>query len=111
VLVLLLAVGGFIASNRRARDDDEALRAELAAANRALAMARAEDKGWERSLLEAAAIEAFAQRSPAEVRDLQLVQVVDNPGTEDDQAVFRIVTDHGFEYLHLDRHGDAWVPR
>jgi hypothetical protein len=37
--------------------------------------------------------------------------VVDKPGTEEDQAVFRVVTDHGSEYLHLDRHGDTWVPR
>ena len=47
----------------------------------------------------------------AECGDLQLVQVVDKPGTEDDQAVFRVVTDHGSEHLHLDRHGDTWVPR
>jgi type II secretory pathway pseudopilin PulG len=111
VVVLVLVVGGYIASERRDRADDEALQVELEAANRALAMARATDKGWERSLLEAAARDAFADRSPAEVRELQLVQVVDKPGTEDDQAVFRVVTDHGEEYLHLDRHGDAWVPR
>ncbi len=54
---------------------------------------------------------AFAERSEAEIRDLQLVQVVDKPGTEDDQAVFRVVTDHGSEHLHLDRHGDTWVAR
>ena len=74
-------------------------------------LAHAQDTGWERSLLEEAARTAFADRSPAEVRELQLVQVVDKPGTEDDQAVFRVVTDHGAEYLHLDRHGDAWVAR
>jgi type II secretory pathway pseudopilin PulG len=110
-ILLVLIVGGYIASTRRARDDDAALRQELEAANRALAMAHADDKGWERSLLEAAAREAFAERSAADVRDLQLMQVVDKPGTEDDQAVFRVVTDHGAEFLHLDRHGDAWVPR
>ena len=69
------------------------------------------DKGWERSLLEDAAKAAFAERSTAAVRELQLVQVVDKPGTEDDQAVFRVITDHGSEILHLDRHGDAWVPQ
>jgi hypothetical protein len=111
VLVAVLIVGGYVATGRRARADEAALRAELEAANRALAIAHAQDKGWERSLLEEAARTAFADRSPAEVRELQLVQVVDKPGTEDDQAVFRVVTDHGAEYLHLDRHGDAWVPR
>jgi uncharacterized protein (UPF0333 family) len=111
VVLFVLIVGGYIASRRRAQQDEPSLKQELEAANRAQAMAHVDDKGWERSLLEAAAREAFAERSAADVRDLQLVQVVDNPGTEHDQAVFRVVTDHGAEYLHLDRHGDAWVPR
>jgi type II secretory pathway pseudopilin PulG len=111
LLVILLAVGGVIANRRRERSDEPALRAELEAANEALALARASDKGWERSLLEEACRAAFAERSGAEIRDLQLVQVVDKPGTEDDQAVFRVVTDHGSEHLHLDRRGDSWVAR
>jgi hypothetical protein len=111
LLVILLAVGGLIAVRRRERADEPALRAELEAANEALALARASDKGWERSLLEAACRAAFAERSGAEIRDLQLVQVVDKPGTEEDQAVFRVVTDHGSEHLHLDRRGDSWVAR
>jgi uncharacterized membrane protein YccC len=110
-ILLLLIVGGIVASSRRNRRDEPALREELEAANRALALAHADDKGWERSLLEEAATAAFADRSGAGVRELQLVQVVDRPGTEEDQAVFRIVTDHGSEYLHLDRHGDRWVAR
>jgi type II secretory pathway pseudopilin PulG len=111
LVIVLLVVGGIIASGRRQRADDPALRAELEAANQALALARASDRGWERSLLEEAVHAAFAQRSAAEIRDLQLVQVVDKPGTEEDQAVFRVITDHGSEYLHLDRHGDTWVAR
>jgi hypothetical protein len=111
LLVVVLAVGGIVASGRRHRADDPALRAELEAANEALALARATDKGWERSLLEEAVRAAFAQRSNAEIRELLLVQVVDKPGTEEDQAVFRVVTDHGSEHLHLDRHGDTWVAR
>jgi predicted lysophospholipase L1 biosynthesis ABC-type transport system permease subunit len=111
LLVVVLVIGGIVASGRRQRADDPALRTELEAVNEALALARATDKGWERSLLEEAVRAAFAQRSDAEIRELQLVQVVDKPGTEDDQAVFRIVTDHGSEHLHLDRHGDTWVAR
>jgi hypothetical protein len=111
LLVVVLAVGGIVVSGRRQRADDPALRTELEAANEALALARATDKGWERSLLEEAVRAAFAQRSNAEIRELQLVQVVDKPGTEEDQAVFRVVTDHGSEHLHLDRHGDTWVAR
>jgi type II secretory pathway pseudopilin PulG len=111
LLIILLAVGGVVASGRRERADEPAARAELEAANEALALARASDKGWERSLLEAACRAAFAERSAAEIRELQLVQVVDKPGTEDDQAVFRVVTEHGSEHLHLDRRGDTWVAR
>jgi hypothetical protein len=111
LLVLLLGIGGYVASGRRQRADRAARERELEVANEALALARASDKGWERALLDEACRAAFADRSAAEIRELQLVQVVDKPGTEEDQAVFRVVTDHGSEYLHLDRHGDAWVPR
>ena len=111
LLIAVLGVGGFVASGRRARGDEAASRAELEAANQALALARAQDRGWERSLLEEACRAAFAERSPAEIRELELVQVVDKPGTDEDQAVYRIVTEHGSEYLHLDRRGDTWVAR
>ncbi len=111
VLVLLLIAGGLVANARRYREEGTELHTELEAANRALALAHADDKGWDRTLLERAAQEAFAERSAALVTDLQLVQVVDRPGIEDDQAVFRVVTDHGEEYLHLERHGEAWLPR
>jgi hypothetical protein len=111
LLMVVLAVGGYVATGRRARARESTLQAELEAANQALATAHAQDKGWERSRLEAAARAIFAERSAAEVRELQLVQVVDKPGTEDDQAVFRVITDHGSEHLHLRRRGDDWLPR
>jgi hypothetical protein len=111
LLIVVLVAGGIVATGRRQRADDPALRAELETANEALALARATDKGWERSLLEEACRTAFAERSAADIRELQLVQVVDKPGTEEDQAVFRVITDHGSEHLHLDRHGDTWVAR
>ena len=109
VLIVLLVIGGLIASGRRRQSDEAALRAELVTANEALADAHAQDKGWDRAGLEQAAREAFARRSQGDVRDLHLVQVVDRPGTEEDQAVFRVVTDHGSEYVHLHRRGDRWV--
>jgi type II secretory pathway pseudopilin PulG len=111
VVLAVLVAGGLVITRRRARDHAGAARSDLEAANEALASAHAEDKGWHRERLEGAAREAFAQRSGAVVRELQLVQVVDRPGTEDDQAVFRVITDHGSEYLHLDRRGDDWVAR
>jgi hypothetical protein len=108
-LLIVLVVGGIIVTGRRRRADDGALDAELAAANEALAQARAQDKGWERAGLERAALDAFARRSQAPVRALHLVQVVDRPGTEDDQAVFRVVTQDGAQHVHLLRRGDGWL--
>jgi type II secretory pathway pseudopilin PulG len=107
-LLLLLFVGGLIANARRARAEDPELRATLREADQALALARAEDRGWDRAALEAAAREVFAARSPIEPRELQLVKVVDRPGTEDDQCLFRVVTDAGSEEILLTRSGGAW---
>jgi type II secretory pathway pseudopilin PulG len=109
LLVILLAVGGIIASQRRARSGEDELLVAVREADQALALARAGDRGWERGVLEAAAREAFAARSPAEVRELMLVQVVDRPGTEEDQALFRVITDVGSEEILLVRHGDDWT--
>ena len=109
VVLLALILGGIYITGRRAKDEAGRLRAQLEEANRALALAHAQDKGWERTHLEHAARAAFAERSPVEIRELNLVQVVDRPGTEEDQAVFQVVTDHGAEYLHLGRRGDTWV--
>jgi type II secretory pathway pseudopilin PulG len=111
VLLALLVFGGLGASARRRRLDAARLRTELEEANRALALARAQDRGWERSGLEAAARGAFAARSALPIRELQLVQVVDRPGTEEDRAVFRVLTDDGPDEVELVRHGDAWRPR
>ena len=108
LLVILLVVGGLIANGRRARSQEDELRVAVREADQALALARAGDRGWHRDVLEAAAREAFAARSPAEVRELLLMQVVDRPGTEEDQALFRVVTDAGSEEILLVRHGDTW---
>ena len=110
VVFLLLIVGGFIANARRLRGEEAQLRATLQEADRALALARAEDRGWDREVLELACRAAFAARSPVEPRELLLVKVVDRPGTEEDQALFRVVTEAGSEDILLMREGDAWVP-
>ena len=109
VILLLLIVGGLVANGRRLRAEDAHLRQILQEADRALAAARAVDRGWDRPALEESARAAFAARSPAEVRELLLIQVVDRPGTEEDQALFRVVTDAGSEEILLVREGDAWV--
>jgi hypothetical protein len=111
VVLLLLAAGGAIATARRAKSRDADLRAQLGAADQALAAAHAEDKGWERTHLEQAARAAFAEaHGNVEVRELRLVQVVDRPGTDEDQAVFRVVTDRGEHTIVLGRRDGAWTP-
>jgi hypothetical protein len=107
VLALVLFVGGLVITGRRRDALGAQLRDRIEAADAALAEARAQDKGWERATIEAAARAAVA---PAEVRELQLVQVVDRPGTEADQAVFRVVgTDGAERTVTLGRRDGAWV--
>ena len=109
VILAVLVVGGGIASARRARADEPELHARLQEADRHLAAARAQDRGWERSTMEVAVRQAFAERSPAEPRELLLLQVLDRPGTDDDEAVFRVVTDAGAEDVRLVRRAGDWV--
>jgi type II secretory pathway pseudopilin PulG len=103
--VLVVFVGSRIA-RRRAAARDEQLRARLAAANDALAHAHAADKGWDRALLEAACREVVG---PAD--ELRLVQVIDRPGTDEDEAVFEAVRDGQPRQVMLKRTGDTWVAR
>ncbi|MFL5821023.1 MAG: hypothetical protein ACJ76S_10130 [Solirubrobacteraceae bacterium] len=111
-VVVLLAIGGAVANARR-RPSRPELEASVEEANRALAAARAADKGWEPRALEAAARRAFeATRPGAEVRGQYLVAVLDRPGTDEDQAVFRFVTADGREArVTLGRSGGEWVAR
>ncbi|HVE68958.1 MAG TPA: hypothetical protein VNB64_10300 [Solirubrobacteraceae bacterium] len=109
-VLALLALGGMLANARRRRALEPRLEASLDEVNRGLAEAHAQDKGWERGALEAAALRAFAERRPGEeVRDHVLVQVIDRPGTDEDKAVFRLRTDGGTAYLTMGRRDGAWV--
>jgi hypothetical protein len=107
VLAVLLFAGGLYASGRRRDKLADGLLARIEAADAALADARAQDRGWERTTIEAAARAAVA---PQEVRELHLVQVIDKPGTDADQAVFRVVGADGAEStVTLGRRDGAWV--
>jgi hypothetical protein len=107
-LLVVLAVGGAIAQRRRLGRREGTFQAQLQQVNRDLAAARAEDRGWERSALEEAARRVYAeQREGADPSTLELVQVIDRPGTDEDKAVFR-VGDSG-ERLTLGRRDGEWV--
>jgi hypothetical protein len=109
-LIVLLFVLGSLGNARRRRGLEAGLQTQLEEANAALAAARAEDRGWERANLEAAARAAHGRAHPgADIRELNLIQVVDRPGTEEDQARFRVVDAHGEHEVLLGRRGDEWV--
>ncbi len=112
LLIVALAVGGSIATARRSEAGAGDLRARLAEADHRLAEAHAEDRGWHRETLEAAAREAFLAAHPAEeLADLVLVQVIDHPGTDDDEAVFEASTATGATHeVRLGRDQGAWIP-
>ena len=109
IAVVLLAIGGMFVVARRRRAGEAGFDASLDEVNRQLAAAHAQDKGWEPSALNAAARRAFAeQRVADEVREEALIAVVDRPGTDEDRAVFRFVTDAGTFLLTLGRAGGEW---
>jgi hypothetical protein len=109
LLVILLSIGGMIVVARRREAGEAGFEASLDEVNQQLAAAHAQDKGWEPSALNAAARRSFAeQRVADEVREEALVAVIDRPGTDEDRAVFRFVTDAGTFLLTLGRAGGEW---
>jgi hypothetical protein len=111
-LATVLFVGGFVAAGRRQRARAADLAAKVEAADQALAAARAGDRGWDIAVLQAAARAAFASRADGREPDqLHLVQVIDRPGTDADEAVFRAVAGHREEDVVLGREGGQWVAR
>jgi len=107
VVLALLAAGGAYARRRQLEATQGRFDANLEQVNRDLAVAHAEDRGWERSALEDAARRAYAgERDGAEPGEIVLTQVVDRPGTDDDKAVFRVGAD---ERLTLGRRAGEWV--
>src|SRR4051794_11187725 len=108
-VLVLLPAGGYAVNTRRIRARDARLDERLARADAALAQAYAQDKGWERAGLEAAARREWEARRPdVPLRELHLVEVLDRPGTEADLAVFRALGETGPERFVLGRRGGAW---
>ena len=105
VVLLLLAVGGVIARRMFNRRTEADFSAQLEQANHDLAEAAALDRGWDRETLEAAARRCYAEKEGAEPPELLLVEVLDRPGTEEDEAIFRV----GQRLLRLGRREGGWV--
>jgi len=111
VLVLLLFAGGVLGAARRARDSESALQSQLERVNQDLALAHAQDKGWDRATMESAARDAHAAAGGGDIEELSLVQVVDLPGTDADEAVFRVLSGGIESQVTLGRRDGAWVAR
>jgi hypothetical protein len=109
-VLVVLAIGGAIARRAQLARTRGAFDASLHRANHDLAQAAASDRGWNREAMEAAARRAFSDQHGAEPQSLELVEVLDRPGTDEDQAMFRAAHgDHEHDIL-LGRRGDEWGP-
>src|SRR5436190_8836565 len=89
-VLLILIVGGVLARRRQLARSRPAFERALAQVDHDLAAAAASDRGWDREHLEAAARRISAEQFGAEPEALTLVEVIDRPGTEADQAVFDV---------------------
>jgi len=108
-VLLVLFLGGLVANERVRRAQASRLKEQLREADRALAAARAEDRGWDRVALETAAREAFVAGGGGEIEELLLVRVVDRPGIDEDVAVFRVICAGAPTEITLGRREGAWV--
>ena len=88
IVLAVLAIGGVIARSRQLARSRPAFERALAHVDQDLAAAAASDRGWDRAHLEAAARRICAEQFGAEPEELTLIEVIDRPGTDDDQAVF-----------------------
>lgn len=105
-VLALLALGGAVARARQLERSRPAFEASLEQVNRDLAAAAAQDRGWDRATLEDAARRIYAAQRGSEPTELVLVEVLDRPGTDADQAIFRV--DAG-QWLTLGRRDGQWV--
>lgn len=110
LLLIALAVGGVIARNRQLERTRGRFDEHLAQVNQDLAAAHAADRGWAREALDEAARAAWTQVRPGEEPgDFTLVQIVDNPGTDEDKAIYEVAAGSHTHRLTLGRRDGAWV--
>ena len=111
-LLVLLILGGVVGSGRVARRQEARLRAAVEQADRELAAARAGDNGWDPEQMEPAVRAAWqgGHHAGEPIARLYLVQVLDRPGTDADEAVYRVVGEGGHEHdVVLTRAGGTWT--
>jgi hypothetical protein len=109
VVLVILVVGGVIARNRQLAKSRPAFERALAQVDRDLAAAAASDRGWDRAHLEASARRICAEQFGAEPDEMTLVEVIDKPGTDEDQAVFDVSAAGERHRVVLGRRDGDWV--
>jgi hypothetical protein len=109
VVLAVLIVGGYFARKRQLARSRPAFERALAQVDQDLAAAAASDRGWDRAHLETSARRIFAEQLGAEPAQLTLVEVIDRPGTDDDQAVFDVDAGGTHHRLVLGRRDGDWV--
>jgi hypothetical protein len=108
-VLLVLAVGGIIARRMQLKRTESLFHERLERANHDLAEAAAADRGWDREVLEAAARRIYAEQRGREPTQLLLVEVLDRPGTDQDQAIFQAEAEGTRQQLALGRRDGEWV--
>jgi hypothetical protein len=111
VLLVVFFVGGIVISKRRRDRPDFA--EHVRGADQMLEQARAQDKGWDKDVMEGVVRTALAGERPgAEYSDLHLVLVDDQPGVEEDRAHFMAVAlgeGEGARVILTREPGGDWV--
>src|SRR6478752_444628 len=110
IVIAVLAIGGVIARSRQLARSRPAFERALAHVDQDLAAAAASDRGWDRARLEAAARRICTEQFGAEPDELTLIEVIDRPGTDDDQAVFDTSVGDAHHRIVLGRRDGDWVP-
>ena len=110
VLLVIFLIGGVLGVRALARHQAPTFEGHVRAADEALEQARAQDRGWHRETMEAAAHAAIAEARPGwTYENLQLVLVDDRPGVEEDRAHFVAGGSDGQARVILARQGDRWL--
>ena len=110
VLLVIFLIGGVLGVRARARHQAPTFEGHVRAADEALEQARAQDRGWHRETMEAAAHAAIAEARPGwTYENLQLVLVDDRPGVEEDRAHFVAGGSDGQARVILALQGDRWL--
>jgi hypothetical protein len=110
VVLAILIAGGIYARSRQLNRSRPAFERALTHVDRDLAAAAATDRGWDREVMEAAARQIATDQLGEAVDELTLVEVIDKPGTESDQAIFDVRAGGRRGRVILGRRDGEWGP-